>query len=115
LLLLNNNAFCLDTHTIRKEEVRVEWDANTEPDLAGYELIVEGKDVVFTSEVIQTTNTSIVVPRPRSGHFKIKVRAYDTDGNRSEWTISDVSGIPEPWEVYWKPNIPFHIFVIEDF
>lgn len=57
------------------------------------------------------------IPRPRSGHFVLLIRACKANIPEplcSRYVRSDIEGLPEPWEIYWKPNIPFHIFVIED-
>ena len=122
MLFLNNNAFCLDTHTIRKEEVNVAWDAGDN--------IVEWHEIryVFTDvspEVMDSTVITIpmpvleaTIPRLRSGHFALLIRACKSDVIEplcSRYVRSDIEGVPEPWNIYWKPNIPFHIFVIEDF
>ena len=120
-MLLQNNAFCLDTHTIRKEEVRVAWDAGDDL-VEWHEIKYIFTDVSPETEfeniiTIQMPILEVIIPRLRSGHFILKIRACKEDTLEplcSTWIRSDILGVPEPWDVYWKPNIPFHIFVIED-
>jgi hypothetical protein len=58
---------------------------------------------------VDMPKTEVTIPRPRSGHFSVEVRAcrkYKGKEQCSEWITSDVNGKPKPWIIYWKPPKP---------
>lgn len=59
------------------------WSANTETDLAGYEVEVSQGGTA----IVEAAGTNRYTRRARSGSvYGIRVRAYDKAGNRSAWT-----------------------------
>jgi hypothetical protein len=62
-----------------------------------------------TSFRVDMPTTEATIPRPRSGHFSVEVRAcrnYKGKEQCSEWITIDVNGKPKPWIIYWKPPKP---------
>jgi hypothetical protein len=69
-------------------DTQLEWTANTEPDLAGYEIVYRDTTEPFWSHVIKVGNvTSFTVKNITKDNFLFGVRAVDTDGNRSVVTF----------------------------
>jgi len=69
-------------------DTQLEWSANTEPDLAGYEIVYRDTTEPFWSQVIKVGNvTSFTVKNITKDNFLFGVRAVDTDGNRSVVTF----------------------------
>jgi hypothetical protein len=69
-------------------DTQLEWQANTEPDLAGYEIVSRDTTEPFWSHVIKVGNvTSFTVKNVTKDNFLFGVRAVDTDGNRSVVTF----------------------------
>jgi len=69
-------------------DTQLEWTANTEPDLAGYEIVYRDTTEPFWSHVIEVGNvTSFTVKNITKDNFLFGVRAVDTDGNRSVVTF----------------------------
>jgi hypothetical protein len=65
-------------------DTQLEWQANTEPDLAGYEIVYRDTTAPIWSHVIPVGNvTSHTVVRITKDNFLFGVRAVDRDGNRS--------------------------------
>jgi hypothetical protein len=62
----------------------LEWQANAEPDLAGYEIVYRDTTEPLWSHVIKVGNvTSYTVKNITKDNFLFGVRAVDGDGNRS--------------------------------
>jgi Peptidase family M28/Fibronectin type III domain len=69
-------------------DTQLEWTANTEPDLEGYEIVYRDTTEPFWSHVINVGNvTSFTVKNITKDNFLFGVRAVDTDGNRSVVTF----------------------------
>jgi hypothetical protein len=69
-------------------DTQLEWTANIEPDLAGYEIVYRDTTEPFWSHVIKVGNvTSFTVKNITKDNFLFGVRAVDTDGNRSVVTF----------------------------
>jgi hypothetical protein len=69
-------------------DTQLEWQANTEPDLAGYEIVYRDTTEPFWTNVIKVGNvTSYTVKNITKDNFLFGVRAVDTDGNRSVVTF----------------------------
>jgi hypothetical protein len=107
---------------INKETVKVEWtpgDSFAEWYEVRTRLRDKAEPVYFSSFRVNEPTHNAIVPRPRSGNFAVEVRACRKDPNNttkdqcSVWITSDVQGEPEPWIIYWKPQVN-NLFVIED-
>jgi hypothetical protein len=69
-------------------DTQLEWQANTEPDLAGYEIVYRDTTEPFWTNVIKVGNvTSFTVENITKDNFLFGVRAVDTHGNRSVVTF----------------------------
>jgi hypothetical protein len=73
----------LDTSSL-SPDTRLFWQANTEPDLAGYEIVYRDTTDPQWSHVIPVGNvTSYTLNGVTEDNYLFGVRAVDTDGNRS--------------------------------
>jgi Peptidase family M28 len=69
-------------------DTSLEWQANTEPDLAGYEIVYRDTNEPYWSHAIPVGSvTSFTVQGITKDNFLFGVRAVDTDGNRSVVTF----------------------------
>ncbi len=69
-------------------DTTLEWQANTEPDLAGYEIVYRDTTEPYWSHRIDVGNvTSYTVKGITKDNFLFGVRAVDRDGNRSVVTF----------------------------
>ena len=69
-------------------DTQLEWQPNTEPDLAGYEIVYRDTNEPYWSRVIPVGNvTSFTVKGITKDNFLFGVRAVDQDGNRSVVTF----------------------------
>ena len=82
-------------------EVRAEWIDPATP---------------FGYDIGTITDTSMQVPRPRTGHFVLMVRACNGD-ECSDWArssdpdVATVDGLPKAWRVFWKVPLPGDIII----
>jgi hypothetical protein len=64
------------------------WQPNTEPDLAGYEIVYRDTNMPYWQHTIQVGNvTSFTVQGITKDNFIFGVRAVDQGGNRSVVTF----------------------------
>ena len=69
-------------------DTRLMWQANTEPDLAGYEIVYrDTTEPVWTHRIKVGNVTSFTVEGITKDNFLFGVRAVDRDGNRSVVTF----------------------------
>jgi hypothetical protein len=69
-------------------DTTLEWQPNTEPDLAGYEIVYRDTNMPYWQHTIPVGNvTSYTVKGITKDNFLFGVRAVDTDGNRSVVTF----------------------------
>ena len=79
--------------------IRLNWDANQESDLAGYE-IFRGGDLLGKVSENSYEDTGLTP----STEFCYSLRAYDTAGNRSaQSTLICATTLPEPSEIFISP------------
>jgi len=102
------------------------WDANTEPDLAGYRIFYreEGQEYDYDNPAWQGTSTTATLYQlPDFIDFYFVCRAYDTYGNESEDSNELFYDAFPPmnleidyWDVlptiflhidYWKVKLPY--------
>jgi hypothetical protein len=119
LLCLPFKSWALDTYEIGCESANVAWDlGNNTPEMQWHELRtvwIDGLAFQYSNEfAVMMPKQTALVPRPRSGHSEIEIRGCRfTDGvpECSNWVNSTVIGLPNPWEVYWKPLPPGNIII----
>jgi peptidase M28-like protein/fibronectin type III domain protein len=69
-------------------DTSLEWQPNTEPDLAGYEIVYRDTNMPYWQHTIPVGNvTSFTVKGLTKDNYLFGVRAVDTDGNRSVVTF----------------------------
>src|SRR5262245_23972253 len=69
-------------------DTSLEWQPNTEPDLAGYEIVYRDTNMPYWQHTIPVGNvTSFTVEGITKDNFLFGVRAVDQDGNRSVVTF----------------------------
>jgi len=77
------------------------WDANTEPDLAGYRMFwhAEGDTYDYTNPVVECLQVGCGVSGliPGSVNYFV-LRAFDTEGFESADSNEVVYTVPQPWE-----------------
>jgi hypothetical protein len=65
-------------------DTTVKWDANPEPDLAGYEVVWrESTDPLWTHSIPVGNVTTYTIPDLSKDNVQVGVRAVDRDGYRS--------------------------------
>ena len=65
-------------------DTTLEWQPNSEPDLAGYEIVYRDTTAPYWQHTIEVGNvTSYTVKGITKDNFLFGVRAIDKDGNRS--------------------------------
>ncbi len=81
------------------EEVTITWNANTEADLAGYELHHGNQSRNYTmKDVVFGNITTHTIEIPNTGEYFFALKAFDTSGNASEFSdeisrfVLDTSG-----------------------
>ena len=88
--------------TVHAFQVSLTWDANTEPDLAGYRVFArqEGQSYDYNSPVYEGTGRSCTVPDLMDGiTYYFVARAFDTQGFESadsEEVPAHGEGLPPP-------------------
>jgi hypothetical protein len=60
---------------------RLSWDANTEPELAGYKVYMGRRSMIYDAEIDVGNVTSYELTIPEGGQCFFAVKAYDTSGN----------------------------------
>jgi len=75
----------------------LKWDANTEPDLAGYEIVWrDTTSPVWTNSKFVGNVTMFTVKGMSKDNYFFGIRAIDKDGNRSQVTYPRPSGRTAP-------------------
>jgi hypothetical protein len=65
-------------------DTELRWNANTETDLAGYEVVMRTPTSLEWEDTIEVGNvTNVTLPNVSKDNFWFGVRAVDTQGNRS--------------------------------
>jgi len=65
-------------------DTELRWNANTEADLAGYEVVMRTPTSLEWQDTIEVGNvTNVILPNVSKDNFWFGVRAVDTQGNRS--------------------------------
>jgi len=77
------------------------WDANTEPDLAGYRLFMHDESGAYdyTAPVLECVDVGAQVKNLPDGHtYFFVLRAFDTEGLESGNSNELSHYFPQPWE-----------------
>jgi hypothetical protein len=83
------------------DDTELRWDANTEPDLAGYEIVWRDTTAATWTNVKPVGKvTSFILKGMSKDNFFYGVRAVDNDGNRSPVTY------PKPMTRNQTPERP---------
>jgi len=86
--------------------VVLQWDANTEPDIAGYIVLYGTTSGVYTNQLdVHNVTTATVVGLADCSRFYFVVRAYNTSGMQSANSV-EVSTIVNPTTVPAAPSSP---------
>jgi len=100
-LFLTGLIFFLGVAVALAGDVSFMWDANTEPDIAGYRLFMhtEGVDYDYVNPVVECPGTGATVTNLTPGQtYYFVLRAFDTEdfesGNSKEVTHNE----PNIWE-----------------
>ena len=87
-------------------DVTLAWDANTEPDLAGYAVFMRGEGETYDydwSEWEGTNTTCTIYGLDGNMHYYFVVRAFDSVGNESG-DSNEISTGPPPSTTCVLPN-----------
>lgn len=81
-------------------DVQISWTANTESDMAGYEVFYGTQSGVYGAPVViqdkSATSYLLTLPAPTMGQvFYFALRAFDTSGNRSGYSTEASAFIPD--------------------
>jgi len=90
-------------------EVRLEWNKNTESDLAGYRIYYGPASGSYEFSVDVGNSASSIISELETGTtYYFAITAYDTNGNESEYSAeisyavhmedTDQDGMPDAWE-----------------
>jgi acetylornithine deacetylase/succinyl-diaminopimelate desuccinylase-like protein len=80
-----------------QNDTELKWDANTEPDLAGYEIVWrETTAPVWTNSKVVGNVTGFTMKGMSKDNYFFGVRAIDKDGNRSQVTYPKPLGRTAP-------------------
>ena len=94
--------------------VYLEWNANSEPDLAGYRAFyhIEGQDYIYESPAWEGTETACCICDLLEGEtYYFVIRAYDTEGFESA-DSNEVSIYITPGHVNTPPAAPGGLRVV---
>lgn len=95
------------TMYVSPDQVTVSWSAPDDARVTHYEVeaVWIDQDPGQVIELGTTTENSMVIERPRTGHFVIRVRSVsDTAELESEWAVSTEPEHTEggPWRIYFS-------------
>jgi hypothetical protein len=76
------------------KQVALKWNANTEPDLAGYRVYCGTASKVYTINVSVAQSLTATVPNLQSGTYYCAVTAYDLSNNESGFSQEVTKVIP---------------------
>lgn len=101
LLLMGAKTWDFLVYVLDTPTVKVAWDPSEGATRYDWRLIWIDPSLEFEQLSGSVSGSPVEIPRPRSGHFRVEVRACN-DAGCSDWAVSTVSGYPKPWIVYWK-------------
>jgi hypothetical protein len=81
--------------TATAADVTIEWDANPEPDVAGYELHWGPASRQYTNH-ITTTNTHTAITNLPPGSYYVAALAFTTNKLRSDFSEELFFSVPKP-------------------
>ncbi len=86
-LILVTIIMFLPHYALADMNVTLQWDANTESDLAGYRIYASTQSGVYTTAIADIpTGTETVTVEVPEGVTYFVATAYDTAGNESEYS-----------------------------
>lgn len=120
-LLISTSVFAFTKWTgteymVDEDTVTFAWDAVLDANKYEVKVIWIDPTDPFEYDLEYTTDTQMVITRPRTGHLVFAVRACNDD-ECSEWFKSTdigkatVDGEPGVWRVYWKVPPPSGIII----
>lgn len=71
-------------------EINLSWDANTEPDLAGYRVHYGSEHDLYTEMFDVGVVTKYTITNLNAGVYYISLTAYDASGNESDYSYEIV-------------------------
>lgn len=98
-------------------DLLISWEANTDSDLAGYNVSYDGPTSTrwttpcdpyqVSSQGVDSATTTYTITNASNGNYAIYIRAYDTNGNMSGYTpyVGTVSG-GNTWTVQGSEPTP---------
>jgi len=89
------------------QSINLQWDANTEPDVAGYKVHYGTAPRIYSDTVIAGNVTGYLLPHLFDGQtYYVAVTAYDNFGNESGYSneIANMPGKPGQFRA-WRQAI----------
>ncbi|MCX5832974.1 MAG: fibronectin type III domain-containing protein [Deltaproteobacteria bacterium] len=97
LAILVTSILCLHifTSAVHAAQISLEWDANGEPDLAGYRVYYGTSSGNYTASADIGNNTHCVISNLEPGvTYYLAATAYDSEGNESGFSDEIVYAVP---------------------
>ena len=95
-------------------QVKLQWDANTERDLAGYKVHYGTASRNYNTHINVDKNTQCTIPIDYGIHYYFAVTAYDSAGNESGYSneVDTLIEIPDTTPPVPPANVRFEEIII---